>query len=243
MENWKELLYRNYVTSGQAGSETKSAGAVSAQRRPYLTDVVTKFVPANKGARISDLGCGHGELVHLLQETGYASTEGVDISEEQIELGKRSGVHNIHAGSIVEYLQGRKGEFDVLFLMDVLEHLERQELFDLLTLVFEALKPGGRMIVHVPNGAGIYGMRIRYGDFTHEGCFTERTMEQILTTLGFRDVRCYEERPTPHGLKSTIRLWLWNALTLQHRLLLGAETGVFHHILSSNMLSVADKPK
>jgi cyclopropane fatty-acyl-phospholipid synthase-like methyltransferase len=57
--------------------------------------------------------------------------------------------------------------------MDVIEHLTRQELFDLLDSVYRVLAPGGVCLVHVPNAEGLYGMRIRYGDFTHELAFSE----------------------------------------------------------------------
>ena len=38
--------------------------------------------------------------------------------------------------------------------------------------VQRALKPGGRWILHVPNGEALFGARMRYWDFLATGAFT-----------------------------------------------------------------------
>jgi hypothetical protein len=108
---------------------------------------------------------------------------------------------------------------------------------------FGALRPGGRVVIHVPNAEGLHGMRVRYGDLTHEQAFTPASIRQALTLCGFTNVRCFEDRPVMHGLKSALRAAFWRLSTLQARLQLLAETGVGGHILSQNMLVVADMPQ
>ena len=123
--------------------------------------------------------------------------------------------------------------------MDILEHLDPPTALALLDDVHRVLKPGGRAIIHVPNAEGIFGMRIRYGDFTHCAAFTARSMEQVLRACGFTDVACFEDQPVAHGLKSAVRRLLWRTLTLPFRVLLAAESGVTRAILSQNLLAVA----
>jgi hypothetical protein len=125
--------------------------------------------------------------------------------------------------------------------MDILEHFTKQELFDYLDIVYLSLKQGGIVVIHVPNGEGVFGMRIRFGDLTHENCFTSQSMNQALTTCGFDGILCYEDKPIVHGFKSFIRSILWEVLSLPYRLLLIAETGNTEMILSQNMLVVARK--
>ena len=89
---------------------------------------------------------------------------------------------------------------------------------------------------------GCLACRIRYGDLTHENCFTPQSIQQALVSSGFVRVVCYEDKPVVHGLKSFMRFCIWELLTIPSRLLLIAETGRRRHILSQNMLVVAQKP-
>lgn len=239
MADWQSKLYEAYVSTGQA-SEIKSID-IRLSNYPQHVRMIRQHVPEDRSIRMADLACGHGSLVFCLRELGYANVEGVDVSPEQVALAHRIGIPEVRLGGLVDFIRDRKMVYDVIFLMDILEHLDKQSVMDLLELVREALRERGRLIVHVPNAEGRYGMRIRYGDFTHEGCFTQRSMRQILSASGFRTVAAYEERPLVHGVKSFIRRLLWSSLTIGDRLLLLAETGTWNHILSQNMLVIADK--
>jgi 2-polyprenyl-3-methyl-5-hydroxy-6-metoxy-1,4-benzoquinol methylase len=185
---------------------------------------------------IADLGCGYGALVHCLLESGYNDVTGIDVSPEQVNLASQLGVPGVECLDLVEFLQRKPAAFDVVFLMDVLEHFERGEVLELLDLVRRALRVGGRAIIHVPNGEGLFGLAVRYGDLTHESCFTRDSMQQLLAACGFRDIVCSEDGPVAHGPKSLIRLVLWKVLTVPYRLMLLAETGATGHLLSRNML-------
>jgi hypothetical protein len=103
------------------------------------------------------------------------------------------------------------------------------------------LVPGGVCLAHVPNAEGLHGMRIRYGDFTHESAFTPQSADQIFRTIGFSAVQAYEDKPVMHGIKSICRRVLWDGLTLYPRLVLLAETGSAGAILSQNFLIRATK--
>jgi hypothetical protein len=126
-------------------------------------------------------------------------------------------------------------------MIDILEHLENDEMFEALDEVFRVLRKGGACVAHVPNAEGLYGMRVRYSDMTHERAFAPKSAGQLFRTIGFNDVQCLEERPQVHGLKSLVRRILWTAGTLAPRILLTAETGGQSFILSQNMIVIAHK--
>ncbi len=240
MKNWKTVLYERYVSTEQSSGSRK----LNVQRLsdlPQFKSIIDRYLPADRSIRIADLGCGYGPLVLCLKESGYTNVVGVDVSSEQVELARSLGLDNVREGGLVEYLQNTTHTFDVIFLMDVLEHLEKQEVVDLLELVSNVLTDNGRLILHVPNAEGLFGMRIRYGDFTHQVCFTPQSIRQVLLATGYSNVDVYEDKPLVHGVKSMARRLLWNVLTARERLLLIAETGASGHILSQNMLVVSDK--
>jgi len=240
----KEQLYEAYVSSGQAGVDSR-APLASVQkkltgRRPYIESLIRRFFPKDRQARIVDIGCGHGTLLQRAKEQGYRNIAGVDRSREQVELAHQLGVSEVELGDAMPFLL-RQPPADVVCCLDVLEHLTLAESSEILNHVFKLLKPAGMLLVHVPNGEGLFGQRIRYGDLTHETCFTPRSIRQLLTVCGFRSVHCFEDKPIPHGWRSLLRRIIWDIGTLWPRLLLAAETGDRRFVLSQNMLVVASK--
>jgi 2-polyprenyl-3-methyl-5-hydroxy-6-metoxy-1,4-benzoquinol methylase len=241
MNSWKEKLYESYVSSGQAAARRGQSSRHLLNNYPYFRQIIKKHLPASKDLVIADIACGHGALLFCLSECGYCNVSGVDVSSEQVELARQLGVGVAVCGDMGEFLKDKENAFDVVFLMDILEHLDRCELFNLLDLVRRSLKKNGRVVIHVPNAEGLFGMRIRYGDLTHENCFTPKSMRQALCCAGFTEVQCFEDKPIIHGSKSFLRRILWDVMTAFSRLLLIAETGQCGAILSQNFLVTAHK--
>jgi SAM-dependent methyltransferase len=238
---WRDRLYSSYVSSGQARAPARQP-ALFAERRRYIERVIHRHFPVDKQTPILDLGCGHGAFVYVLRLNGYTSVSGVDVSQEQVALACDFGIEGIVQSSLLEHLQrAEPGSVGVVLLWDILEHLKRDEAFVVLDEVLRVLGSGGRCIIHVPNAEGIFGMRIRYGDLTHEQSFTPCSASQLLTAIGFCKISAYEDKPIPHGIKSVLRRLIWEVGTLGYRLLLAAETGGTRFILSQSMLVVADK--
>lgn len=239
---WKDRLYATYVSSGQAGQAGLEPATYFSRRKPYIRTVIGQHVPADRSLAILDLGCGSGIYLYFLQQAGYHHVYGVDISAEQVALAHALGITAVEQAEINSYLASVDSQtVDLVLLMDVLEHLTRQQLFDVLSEVFRILRSGGKCIAHVPNAEGIYGMRIRYGDLSHELAFTPKSGQQAFVTAGFRDVQCFEDRPAIHGVSSAVRWLGWCLGTLPARLLLAAETGGTSFVISQNMLVTARK--
>jgi hypothetical protein len=87
------------------------------------------------------------------------------------------------------------------------------------------LKPGGRLLLQLPNGDGLRGMATAAGDLGHEVTYSARSVEQLLRVAGFSDVRCHPAGPVPHGLLSSIRWVLWKGIDSFTRFYDLVETG------------------
>jgi 2-polyprenyl-3-methyl-5-hydroxy-6-metoxy-1,4-benzoquinol methylase len=245
MESWKPRLYEKYVSSGQA-ARGKTAGPTAdetfREHAPQITAFINQHIPRDRSSVILDLGCGHGLFLYYLQKLGYTNASGIDGSKEQVELANALGVAQVTHGDIAAFLKARpQGSVDVVLFIDVLEHMVMPELFQILDDAYRVLRPCGICVAHVPNGEGIYGMRIRFGDLTHELSLTRSSAEQLFGVIGFTSVHCHEDRPTVHGIISLARRLIWELGTLPHRILLTAETGGRGFILSQNLLIVAKK--
>lgn len=244
MSNWKQRLYDGYVSSGQARITPESIERILHGRRSYIYSVIQNYLPSDKRSNVIDLGCGHGAYLLCLQELGYTECEGVDTSAEQIDAAKQLGLKRVYVGDIQEFLtQHAEKSADAVLLIDVLEHIPGDELFPLLDAIYRILKPAGRLIIHVPNGHGIFAMGVRYGDMTHEFAFTSTSIQQLMRTVGFSQITAHEEKPVVHSLNSMIRRIIWELGTLPTRLLYLAENGQRDIILSANMIVVAQKSR
>lgn len=243
-DEWKQRLYDRYVSSGQAGAITANPEQTFLPRKAYIQHLIANYFPASRSSRILDIGCGHGAFLYFLAQAGYTNAYGVDTSAEQIAKARELGITTAECQPALEHIRNLPdAALDAVLLFDILEHLEQQELFDTLDQVHRVLRPGGTCLIHVPNGEGIFGMRVRFGDLTHVQAFTQNSARQMLLATGFSQVACFEERPVPHGLKSIVRRLLWDIGTLPIRLLFAAETGSTRILLSTNFLIRAIKPQ
>lgn len=171
------------------------------------------WLPQDRNARIADLACGDGRLLYLLRGAGYAAVVGVDISPEQTALARQVHDHVTQA-DVLEFLGDKEGQFDVVFGLDILEHLCKDEALRFLDLAHRSLAPQGRLVLSTPNAASPLGASRRYGDFTHEIAFSPACLAGVLRLAGFDEIESREMGPYPHGVLSAVRFVLWRLLRL-----------------------------
>lgn len=237
--SWKEKLYAGYVSTGQAGRRESGNTTLETSNFYYYNKSVRLLLPKDLNCRILDLGCGHGALLNCFKAWGYRNVRGVDASAEQVELAHRYGIQEVEKGDLLDSLKSETSPVDVVFLMDVIEHLERQEIFDLLAEIVPRMTSNGLLVLHMPNAHGIFGSAIRYSDMTHELSFTPMSIGQCLRSNGFGEITIFEDKPIVHGLVSGLRRCIWEIGSFPFRVLSAAECGAFPLALSRNMLVTA----
>lgn len=106
-------------------------------------------------SRYLEIGPGHGIFLYFAsQQAKIARLEAWDVSEGSI-IETREALHTLGVTREVSLVQQdilkapeRHNEFDAAVISEVLEHLERPDLA--LRSLHAALKPGGRIFIHVP---------------------------------------------------------------------------------------------
>lgn len=243
MSDLKTRIYRHYVhASGASLAPATVAGF--APRASSLRRMIKKYFPVDRSVSILDLGCGHGAFIYFIRQAGYRNVIGVDVSPEQVEEAFRLGIEGIHEGDLLDTLRKLPNHSqDVVIAFDVIEHFAKDELLPFVDEVLRVLKPAGRWLIHVPNGASPFVGTIRYGDMTHEQAFTRVSLAQLLLSSGFSHLECYESGPIPVGIKSSVRWLLWRGICLLLRLWSAAETGDLGRdaIYTRNLLAVVCK--
>jgi len=145
--------------------------------------------------RVLDVGCGAGDNARILHAKG-CSVDGITISETELEVArqflKNGYLYNLENG-LPESLTTET--YDFVICSHVLEHICYPE--KLLLDIKRVLKPGGSLIVALPNimhyksrwqllrgnfnyqNAGIW-------DFTHFRWYTFKTGKELLENHGFK---------------------------------------------------------
>jgi 2-polyprenyl-3-methyl-5-hydroxy-6-metoxy-1,4-benzoquinol methylase len=232
----RQRLYSAYA------SQHAATGGGEAVALNYRRDI-RPVLPAPSAGPIVDIGCGQGHLVQLMCADGYDAA-GIDISPEQVAIAHAAGVHQIQKGDYRQALADRAGQLAAVVATDLLEHLAKDEVLDSFDRVFTALAPGGVFVARVPNAVSPFGGSIRYGDFTHETWYTERSVRQLSAAAGFEAARARPCDPIAHGVMSTLRAGVWKTASGLCKLALAAETGRLRgHIVTQNLMFVARKAR
>jgi 2-polyprenyl-3-methyl-5-hydroxy-6-metoxy-1,4-benzoquinol methylase len=133
--------------------------------------------------KILDIGCNRGYLLRVLSDLGCEQLHGIDLSPVDLEAAK-----NICPSAMFtcvdafEYLEKNKSQFSLIFIKAVLEHIPKEKVMPLIEAMYEALEPGGKLIIDVPNMDWLFAAHERYMDFTHEIGFTQQSLAQVMHT-------------------------------------------------------------
>jgi len=147
-----------------------------------------KLFPKNKGLPVLDIGIGKGEMLSCMKNWGYLNYRGIDISRSTVDFCESLGLNCEYTASIPEWLSAHKGGFSLITLLDVLEHIRKEEVIPFLESVRAALdNRDGILIIQVPNLQAPDGYLHRYNDFTHEAGYIENSLREVLLAAGFRD--------------------------------------------------------
>jgi len=177
----------------------------------YFKNFYLKKLPHDKKSKILDLGCGNGKYLHVLNKFGYKNAKGIDISKEQIEIAKKNNLSNVECINAIDFLKKNSEKYDVVILIDVLEHLELNQSIELINLAFENLNKGGKLFIQVPNALAPFSP-LRHADITHHRAYTKASLIQTLNMTNFEKLTFFELHPYIHGIKSFIRNILWRFL-------------------------------
>lgn len=171
---------------------------------------IERYVPRG---RILDVGCGRGFLAAVMRDHGW-DAHGVEMSPTAAEHARHGLGIPVFVGDLLDspYLPG---SFDVLVFWHVLEHVA--DPLATLRKAREILKPGGLLLVAVPNFESLQARFSRRHWFhldvpRHYHHFRVPVLERILGETGFTiaDVRHFNLEQNPYGwIQSFLnRMWL-----------------------------------
>lgn len=140
------------------------------------------------GGEVLDIGCGRGEFLALLGESGRRGL-GLDLSDSMLEEARARDLPCLKADAL-EYLQGRPAaSLDGVFAAQVIEHLEPDTLRRLVSECFRVLRPDGVVLLETINPLSLFALsRIFFLDPSHQRPLHPEYLRYLLENSGFAAV-------------------------------------------------------
>jgi SAM-dependent methyltransferase len=165
------------------------------------------------------------------------------VSEEQVAYAREElKLTNVARDDAARWLETRRARFACILALDVLEHLETVALLSVVRAAREALRPGGCLVVHVPNALAPMSP-LRYADLTHVRAFTSGSLAQLFRASGLVPRAFRETPPHARGPAGIVRRIAWK-LALRPAVkawMLAANGDAMGGIYTANMIAVAER--
>lgn len=138
---------------------------------------------------ILDVGCGRGEWLELLRESGYQA-KGLDLNRVMVDSCRARGLEVLEE-EVISYLQTLPDlSLGAVTGFHIIEHLPFPVLKQLLNEVVRVLKPGGLAIFETPNPKNlVVGACNFYSDPTHRNPLFPDTIQFLVESQGLSNVQ------------------------------------------------------
>lgn len=151
-------------------------------KRQAIDHLVKRYLKVTP-AKILDIGCGTGQNINYLSKFGQVY--GVDNSPQAIKYCKSRNLLNVRLANS-DQTGYPKSTFDMITLLDVLEHLEEDQT---LKEIYRILKPKGIFILTVP------ALTILWSQWDivlhHRRRYTKTSLTEVLKKNNFKIKKIY----------------------------------------------------
>jgi glycosyltransferase involved in cell wall biosynthesis/SAM-dependent methyltransferase len=187
-----------YVAESEAGSQSSAYAAFedvfrgSEERVRGLLEPYVKLLGGHEP--VLDVGCGRGELLQLLGEAGVEA-RGIDLDLGMVERARAKGLQ-VEEGDAVSHLERQpEGALGAVVAVQVIEHLDYDELQRLFASARRALADGGLFVAETINPHSLPGFKTFWVDPTHRAPIFPEVAQTLALIHGFRTA----EILYPHG--------------------------------------------
>lgn len=168
----------------------------SAEKKPFsdypsklIKELVKKY-EIDLNSTILELGCGRGEFLNEFTNLGLKGY-GTDVSGYAKDFCKNA---EIKISDITkEKLPYPDNHFDIVYSKSFIEHFYYPEI--VFEEAYRVLKPSGMFINLTPEWKFIY--KTFYEDYTHRTPFTEKSLIDIHSIYGFKNIKVESFKQLP----------------------------------------------
>ncbi len=186
-----DSFYRDYEDLHRGSREL-----IKTRLRAYLP-FITPLPACIRPASAVDLGCGRGEWLELLGESGFDAF-GVDLDEGMLAACRERGLSARHADAIKTLREMPDDSMALVSAFHVVEHMPFGEARALIDEALRVLRPGGLLILETPNPENlVVGASSFYQDPSHERPVPPELLRFAVKHAGFERARVVRLQEAP----------------------------------------------
>jgi len=230
--------YLNYLENIQ--NQTSSS-----RLRGYLNHNFSRYITS--GCKVLEIGPGTGGFVQFAKDCGASSVDVIDREHAVMNyLKNKVQIRNGWVSSVeqLENIQSQLDKYDLIFMLQIVEHVNKSSLTSMLQILYKQLNPGGRILITVPNGGNPLSIVERYSDITHENLFSENSLQQIVGMSDLENpiVKVRGYKIPPINAVNIVRIIIQKITHIFLKGLLMANGGVFFGVMEPNITLEIQKP-
>jgi len=161
-------------------------------------DIQKRFIPDN--SVVLDVGCGYGDFINQIKAQKKIA---VDLADSQKYLDKDVVFHQTEVSDLSMIEQD---SVDVIFCSNLLEHIPKNEISDVLNSFRGILRETGKLVLIQPNFAR--AMKHYFDDYTHVAIYTDESLCGLLKAHDF-SITCRKAGYLPFSMKSLLPKSYW----------------------------------
>jgi SAM-dependent methyltransferase len=198
-----------YTNEYYGASPKKFTGPVAAFVsfwQSHRARVTARLVP--EGGRILDVGCGNGGYLRQMKRRGFV-VEGTEWTARSAARVPAAAAIPVHVGDLMD-LDLPDATYDLITMWHVLEHLSLPH--EALVKIKRLLKPGGSLVLSLPNAESRQAQRFQTAWFHHDPPrhlfnFGPKSLARLLQMTGYR-VRQISTFSLEQNVFGFIQSWL-----------------------------------
>ena len=177
-----------------------SRGDINNRLKVYLP-LIEEAKIGTASSPILDVGCGRGEWLELLRESGYIA-KGIDINRVMIEECQSRGL-DVTQSDVIAYLRSLPdASLGAVVGFHIIEHLPFEVLIKLFDETIRVLQPGGITIFETPNPDNVLvGSNTFYTDPTHRNPLPSNMVKFLAEWRGLYNVKIMNLHPYTEEIK------------------------------------------
>jgi len=147
--------------------------------RRKILDRILSTIPLPDNAQILEAGCGTGGNLSMLSR--YGTVYAMEANAEALAFSSEKEIASVAAGRLPAPIPFQEKKFDLITLLDVLEHLDEDAAS--LSALSRRLNPGGWLLLTVPAHPFLWS---RHDDLHHhKRRYVASGLRKLLNTNGY----------------------------------------------------------
>ncbi|MGA8735265.1 MAG: methyltransferase domain-containing protein [Terriglobales bacterium] len=194
-------VYRRMSLRHEAESPKPSFAETQNESRVLLAVAeYTPVLPSDKRSAILDIGIGSGWFLAACLKLGYTDLSGADFGiENKAHVANwKEGITLYEIESeIGTFLSHHPGQYDFIHMSHVIEHVPKYSLLWIVDALYQALKPGGVLLLRTRNMEGPTPNSSLYVTLAHEYGFCGSNLKSLLDICCFDEIQ-FHDTEVPH---------------------------------------------